>query len=303
MAPDQPQQVVDSITLRFSGREEDGSDLHELRAAHVADVLQGLVGIAEDFDKAGVFHREGPGSTEILVRPAEHGSFLLEAFRFAVENWEAASAIGASTGVPSLASVIWWATKSARAEVKDFDRLENGNVKVIWQDDTAQEIPAAAWNELQKRTRRRKKQLRQIMRPLEDSRVAELDVVGVVQNEVLPSAQRETYVLRRADYDAVMPDDTVEDSQDVFTVEAQMSAVNFDDSTKWKVKTKDKTRNAILEDKDFIASLARGFAIRKNDIFELRIREHKVKKNGRTKTSWSVVRVINHRRAANDTGE
>lgn len=298
MAAEHQDKIVDTLTLRFTGREEDGSDLHELRASHVADVLQGLAGIAEDFDDAGVFHRDGPGATEVLVRPAEHGSFLLEVVRVASENWATIAAVGGATGAPSLATVIWWATRSARAEVKDFDMLDNGNVKVIWQDDTAQEIPAKAWAELQKRDRRRKKQLRQIMRPLEDSRVAELDVSGLVQNG--DDAPTETYVLRRADYDAVRPDDSVQDTQDVFTVEAQMSTINFDDPTKWKVKTKDRTRNAELEDKDFLAQVARGLAIRKNDIFELRIREHKVKKNGRTKTSWSVVRVINHRRAAGD---
>ena len=48
--------VVDTLTLRFTGDDENGSTLHELRAAHVAEVLQGLVGIASDFGKAGVFH-------------------------------------------------------------------------------------------------------------------------------------------------------------------------------------------------------------------------------------------------------
>ncbi|GFG83338.1 hypothetical protein [Mycolicibacter algericus] len=50
---DRPNKViVDSLTLRFTGENGDGADLHELRAAHVADVLLGLVGLTSDFDKA-----------------------------------------------------------------------------------------------------------------------------------------------------------------------------------------------------------------------------------------------------------
>lgn len=43
--------VVDTLTLRFTGEDENGVAIHELRAAHVAEVLQGLVGLTSDFDK------------------------------------------------------------------------------------------------------------------------------------------------------------------------------------------------------------------------------------------------------------
>lgn len=295
--------AADTLTLRFTGEDEDGSQLHELRAAHVAEVLQGLVGLTSDFDKAGVFHPEGPSGSEVLVRPAQEGSFLIEVVRFASENWPAIAAVGGATGVPSLASVLWWATKSARAGVKDFDHLDNGKVKVVWQDDTAQEIPVEAWDELQKRSRRRKKQLRQILAPLSDSRVSALDVSGPSDYEpeepdvVAPPT---TYVLTRPDYDAVKPDDEVGETSEVFETEAQMSAIDFDDSTRWKVKTTTRTRSATVEDAAFLARVADGLAIRKTDIFRLRIREDAVIKNGSTRTSWTVLRVESHRRAAGD---
>lgn len=305
MATDPSAGIVDSLTLRFTGVNEDGTDLHELRAAHVAEVLQGLVALSSDFDRAGVFLDEGPAHSEILVRPAEEGSFLIEVVRVVTENWETVTVVGAAAGVPSLAQVIWWATKSARAGVKDFTHLDNDTVKVVWQDDTAQEVPVAAWNELQKRDRRRKKQLRQIMAPLSDERVSALDVAATPDqvDESVDEATPDTYVLTKPDYDAVRPEDDVEEHQELFEVEAQMSAIDFDDPSKWKVKTREKTRTATVEDTAFLARVAGGLAIRKADIFRLRIREDSVKKNGRTRTVWTVLRVENHRRSAGDDDE
>jgi len=123
--------VVDSLTLRFEGKAEDGSAIHELRAAHVADVLLGLVGITSDFDKAGVFHEDGPAGSEVLVRPAKEGSFLIEVIRVAgdaivladyavtVANdfLQANGPIIGVTGIPTIGTIITLATKSARAEV------------------------------------------------------------------------------------------------------------------------------------------------------------------------------------------
>jgi hypothetical protein len=299
MAIDPSDGVVDSLTLRFTGKNEDGTDVHELRAAHVAEVLQGLVGLSSDFDKAGAFHAEGPANSEILVRPAEEGSFLIEVVRVVVDNWAPIAAVGGTVGVPSLATIIWWATKSVRAGVKDFDRLENGMVKVIWQDDTAQEIPAAAWDELQKRTPRRKKQLRQIMAPLADTRVSALDV-SAPDSDAPAEEGPATYVLSKPDYDAVKPDSEIEETQNIFEVEAQMSAIDFDDPSKWKVKTKDRTRSATVEDSAFLTEVAGGLAIRKADIFRLKIREDTVTKNGRGRTHWTVLHVESHRRSAGD---
>jgi hypothetical protein len=294
--------VVDTLTLRFTGEDENGVAIHELRAAHVAEVLQGLVGLTSDFDKAGVFSTEGPGSSEVLVRPAQQGSFLIEVVRIVTENWGSMVAVGSAVGIPSLSTVIWWATKSARAEVKDFDYLDNGNVKITWQDESAQEVPAAAWAELNKRDRRRKKQLRQIMAPLSDPQVSELEIASPPESEIEQVADHapEKYVLTRPDYDAVRSDDEIEETQEVFEVEAQMSAIDFDDPTKWRVKTKDRKRSATVEDQELLGRVARGLAIRKSDIFRLRIREDATKKNGRTRTVWTVLRVENDRRVAHD---
>lgn len=303
MAKDLTEGVVDTLTLRFIGEEEDGSTLHALRASHVAEVLQGLVGLTSDFDKAGVFNFEGPAGSEVLVRPAQEGSFLIEVVRIVTENPEAAAGVSVALGLPTLSQVIWWATKSARADVKDFDHLENGNVKVTWQDDTSEEIPEVAWVELNKRDRRRKRHLRQIMAPLSDPRVSSVNVAAARGPEIEPDegrAEPELFVLSKLDYDAVKPSDDVEERQEIFETEARMSAIDFDDPTRWRVRTAEATRAANVEDKAFLKRVTHGLAIRKDDIFNLRVREDVIVKNGRTRTTWTVLHVESHRRAAGE---
>lgn len=284
--------TADSMTLRFVGENENGSVLHELRAAHVAEALQGLVGIAGDFARAGAFG-DGPAGSEVLVRPAEEGAFLLEVVR-AVEGEVA-------VGAPTLGAVVWWATRSARAEVANFEYLENGKVKILWQDNTAEEVPKAVWEELSKRKRRRKKQLRQIMAALSDPRVSSLEVQSVpdggerVDGPVVPD-----YVLEKSDYMAVKPEIDVEETQQTFGVEGQLSAIDFDNPDKWRVKTVHGTRAATVEDQGFLARIASGLAVRKSDIFWLQIRIDTTKKNGHTRNKWVVVKVESHRRAAHD---
>lgn len=299
MASDSGNSIVESLTLRFEGKAEDGSALHELRASHVAEVLQGLVGLSSDFAKAGAFG-DGPVGSELLVRPPKEGSFLIEVLRVVQESPDVVATAVAATGVPTLSQVIWWATKSARADVSDFDHLENGRVKVTWQDGTAQEVPRAAWDELQKRDKRRKKQLRQIMAPLSDVQVSSVEIEGSPTDEAQVSEAPEVFTLTRPDYEAVRPDDDVNESQNVFEIEAQMSAIDFDNPSKWRVRTKDANRAAIVEDTTFLNRVANGLAIRKSDIFNLRVREDIIEKNGKTRRTWTVLRVEGYRKAASD---
>lgn len=293
---------VETLTLRFQGEAEDGTQLHELRAAHVAEVLRGLVELSSDFAKAGAFGENQAGA-ELLVRPAQEGSFLIEVVRWAAENPELATGAVAATGLPTLGQVLRWATKSARAEPREYEHLPNGNVKVYWQDDTVQEIPPMAWQELNKRDKRRKKQLRQIMAPLSDPLVSSLEVQAApADEEDVTSAPEISFTLERPDYDAVRPpeEETAED-HDFFETEAQMSAVDFDNPGKWRVRiASGENRAAIVEDEEFLGRVARGLAIRNSDIFRLRVRRDTVEKNGRKRTTWTVVRVESYRRAAGD---
>ena len=299
METDLANSVVESLTLRFEGKAEDGGALHELRASHVAEVLQGLVGLSSDFAKAGVFG-DGPVGSELLVRPPKEGSFLIEVLRVVQENPDMVAAAVTASGIPTLSQVIWWATKSVRADVADFTPLENGNVKVSWQDGTAQEVPRPAWDELQKRDKRRKKQLRQIMAPLSDAQVSSVEIEGSPTDEPETSEAPEVFTLTRPDYDAVRPDDDISESQNIFESEAQMSAIDFDNPTKWRVRTKDSTRAATVEDTTFLNRVANGLAIRKSDIFKLKVREDIIEKNGKARRTWTVLKVESYRKAGND---
>lgn len=289
----------DTLTLRFVGEETDGTAVHELRASHVAEVLQGVVGLSSDFAKAGVFG-EGPIGSDVLVRPAQQGSFEIEVLRVIVENPAMVGMASAVVGLPTLSQVVWWASKSARASVSDYERLDNGNVKVFWQDNTVEEVPVAAWEELNKRRHRRKKQLRQIMAPLSDERVTSLEVREDPDDDTPKEAEPEAFTLTKPDYRAIQPDEEAVESDVVFETEASMSAIDFDKPTRWRVKTADGTRSVTVEDADFLGRVANGFPIRKSDIFRLKVRERTVVKDERSRSTWTVLKVESHRRTERD---
>lgn len=289
----QREQIVneDVVQFRFTGQTSDGEELRELPAALLAETLQGLVELTSDFAKAGTFGNGLP--PEVRVRPAREGSFILEVVNFISEH---PAEVATSVGMPSLSSVLWWATKSVRADVKDFTHLPNGNVKVVWQDDTVNEIPLAAWDELNKRKRRRKGQLRKIMAPLSDAEVTAVQVTDLedVPRGIVNDAPEE-YVLERTDYHLARPEDEVVNDSRFFETEAQMATVDFE-GDKWRVKTHDRTRSVTVEDAKFLTRVAEGLALHKDDIFNLKIREDSTTTNGRTRTTWTVLKVKGHRK-------
>jgi hypothetical protein len=289
----------DALRLRFVG-EKDGEPVHELRAAHVAEVLQGVVGLAADFAKAGAL-ADGPG-TELFVRPPQEGSFVLDVIRDFGDFDFGSFATGLGvTGAPSLCTVLWWATRSVRAEVQDFTYLENGNVKLNWQDNTVSEVPEAVWRELQVRKHRRKKQLRQIMAPLSEHGVTALEISDTeAADESSQDDAPATFTLERPDYQAMLGDEVDEEVEIVFDAEAQMGAVDFDSGEKWRIKTAESERSATVVDKEFLREVDNGLALHKNDIFWLRIREVGTVKNGRLSRKWTVLKVLEHRRGSGD---
>lgn len=293
-------EIIDRTTLRYIGENEDGTPILELSAADVADVLEGLVGLNTDFGKAGAFG-DGP-PPELMVRPAKEGSFILEVLQFASDN----VGTGGAVGIPGLSTILWWVTRGYRAEAEDFDYLDNGNVKVRWQDKTVSEIPAAVWDELNKRQRRRKRYVRKIMAPMGDQRVAAVHVRDEdgtkAPTPTEPDTQEvpEEFTLERSDYHLARPEDEVSETSDVFETEAQMGAVDFESADKWRVKTPTETRSATVEDTAFIAKINGGLAVSKDDIFTLRIREDTIVKNGRTRRYWTVLEVKGHRKGSGD---
>lgn len=284
----EPQEIESSIseqqvlTLRFEGHPESKYPLHELRAEHVADVLEGISELVQDFDKAGAFHNSGPSSRDLMVRPAKEGSFLLEVVQLVVDN---PGETFAALGLPSISQITWWALRMAKDQVKDFSYLDNGNVKINWAGGTASEVTRPVWEELNKRTRRRKKQLRNILRPLEDARVSGLETSSTADT----TGQTEHY--DKDDYKAVKPSEDKEESFDIFTIEGTLSAIDFDDPDRWKVSTAIGKRVATVEDEEFLLAVHEGMNLSRSDSYQLRIREDKVTKNGYTTKKWTILRI------------
>ena len=51
-----------------------------------------------------------------------------------------------------------------------------------------------------------------------------------------------------------------------------------------------------MEDAKFLTRVAEGLALHKDDIFNLKIREDSTTTNGRTRTTWTVLKVKGHRK-------
>lgn len=288
--------VLEVLTLRFDGENKDGAPLHELKAEHVADVLEGLTELAQDFEKAGAFHMEGIEESELLVRPAKEGSFIMEVIRVAQENPEATKETLTFLGLPSLGSIIWWAKKKFTVGVENFEELENSNYKVYWTDGTASELSALTWNELQKRQPARRRQLRKIMAPLEDGRVKDAEVTAASNASTV---ETESFELDKNDFQAVKPLDEETTKSTTFKVDARMATVDFE-KEKWKVKTQDKTKSAIIEDEYFLKKVKEGLPISSEDLFTLTVREDKITKEEKTRTTWTVLNVAWEEEPDND---
>lgn len=285
------------LQLRY--RDTD-SQLVDINARDLADVLDGLITLTNDLAKAGLFG-DNP-APEVRVRPPQEGSFvLIAAFHWALENPEGAGALLAGTGglAAGVANMIKLATKMLRVDVADFDHLDNGNVKINWQDGTASEVPPEAWAELNKRKRKRKKALAQIMAPIGD----EADILevraGAADDDVSKAAP--AAVVTKEDYLRASHVDTDEaEGHEFFEDEAQVHTLDFV-GDQWKVKTSNHgTRKATVEDQEFLLKVDRGLALRKSDIFHLKIREDWSRSNGRTTKAWTVLKVTGHRRGSAD---
>lgn len=58
---------------------------------------------------------DGPAGSDVLVRPAQPGSFLIEVVRIIQDNSATIGVVATVVGVPTLSQVMWWATQSIRA--------------------------------------------------------------------------------------------------------------------------------------------------------------------------------------------
>jgi hypothetical protein len=286
------------VQLRFS---DEGNTLTDINAAEFAEVLQGLVEFTSDMYKTGMF---GDGLVPtVRVRPPVEGSFIIEAIIQYASTNPIETITGAMSAGGGIVMALNVAVKKLRGfEPADIEHLDNGNVKVIWANGGVDEIPDAAWKDLNAEKRKTRKTLRKIMAPLGDD-VAQLEVrTGSVEDsteDLLQAAP--AVVMGLPDYSAAATE-VNEESETVsnFEAEAQLRSIDFRPGEKWHIQTLHGTRQATMEDEDFLLQLDRGMALHKNDIFNVMIRETKTTKNGRTTKAWSLTQVTLKRRGDDD---
>ncbi|MDO5076401.1 hypothetical protein [Corynebacterium sp.] len=283
--------IQDVISLRFDGENTNGTAVHELRAEHVAQTLLGLTELTEDFEKAGVFHPEGPIKSEILIRPAKEGSFIIEAMRFITENPETAKEIAYTVvGIPTVSQLIQWSVKATSDQLVDASPLDDGSYKVKWRNDSVDIIPAKAFMELNKKTVRRRKQLRKIMAPLTDPRITELNVTPAKDN---PDVKRdEHYTLTKADYIRVNPEDEIEESSNIITHEGTLAVADLEGGGAWSVRVGDTRKKVEIKDSVFLEQVRHGEKVNNENLYTMMIQEDRVKKNGKTtSTKWTILHI------------
>lgn len=287
--PDAGEQL---IQLRY---EDSDGELRELNAAELAAALQGLVEFVSEAAKAGALGDAPPPN--VMVRPLREGSFILQAvLQWAQENPEVAAGIGTSVA-GNVVVAVKVGLRKLRGEVTDFEYLDNGNVKLRWADNTAQEVPAAAWKLLDQRRRRTKSALAKILAPM----ASQVDTLTLTSSASDGNDEGETVeVAGRDDYRAaIAPEPEEELPVETFEVEGTLRRIDFQPKAKWRVATNRGTKSATVEDEDFLRRVDEGLPLKKTDIFRFRIREETVQKARRT-TRWVIEEVLGHRPGSTD---
>ncbi|PNW10628.1 hypothetical protein C1632_02390 [Microbacterium testaceum] len=295
----------------------EGETENQIGAYELAQTLEGLVELTKELSKSGEFGN-GP-APDLRVRPVQQGSFVLEAVVWLQDNPITGAGLGLA-GVAATAAAKQVGTAAGKAIVDavavgvrqlrgqkpvNFEPLENGDVKVTWEDKSVSQVRGATWDKLQKMKRPTRKALQKLLAPLNDdaTRLELRDAPeGTSTNEIL--SQPPEAIARREDYleTTVEPDDSFED-EDWFESEARIRSLDFDNNRKWRVETTGHgTRQAIIEDVNFLANLDRpGEAIHQNDIFWIKVREVRSKERGRNATTeWIVTEVKRTKRGASD---
>ncbi|QDP97506.1 hypothetical protein FOE78_17715 [Microlunatus elymi] len=289
------------LALKFEGEEK--GDLVEVSAAQLAESLQGLVELASIAAKHGAFGDAPP--PEVMVLPPERGSFEIVAIlQWAVQNPGDAYTIGSGT-LGTFVFVAGMLTKGLRAHPNDYEYLDNGNVKVLWSDKTVDEVPAAAWDALQKEKRRSKKALRKLMAPMSGNALT-LEIESrpdAVPSDRLLSKDYVAMTVDRDDYRAaaVRHDEDEPPTSEVFEAEGRLERIDFGAGKPWKVTTSHGSRKATVEDSEFLKRVNEGLALKKTDIFRFQIREVSESKNGRRKVDWFIEKVLSHRKGGDDS--
>lgn len=286
------------VQLRFS---DDEGKVKDINAAEMAEALQGLVAFTSDMAKHGLFGDGMP--PELRVRPPKEGSFVIETMlQWAAENPEGAFGMTVTSGGLLGQAIRVGFSRLRGDKVADFDYLDNGNVKIKWQQGAVQEISQAAWNRLQDMKRPTRQALRNLTAPLSDD-VDTLEIrEGTPENstdEVLESTP--VFTASRDDFRAANTAvDEIDEYTDTFDTEAMLKGIDFRPGEKWFIQTPLGSRRASMDDPNFEARLEAGLSLNKHDIFDVTIHESRTVKNGRTTREWSLVKVVRKQQGGGD---
>jgi hypothetical protein len=298
------------VQLRFA---DDGDNVRDISASDLADVLSGLVEFSSELAKSGEF---GDGiAPRVRIRAPKEGSFVIEAVVWLQENpiaamglatagTAAATAFGTAAGKAVVTAISTGVRNLRGQKPTDFSYLENGDVKVKWEDGSVSELRKETWDKLQEMKRPTRRALSKILTPLNtDADRLEVREASVTETtDQILSTPAETVAVR-GDFLAAItePDDSYENER-IFETEATLGSIDFGTNQKWRVETTSEgTRKANIEDLDFLHGLDRGDAIHKNDIFWLKIRETVTKERGRNaSTEWAVIEVKRTKRGDTD---
>lgn len=287
-----------SLQLRFM---DDEGKLHSLNATQMAEVLEGLVSLVGELAKARAFG-DGP-PPEVRVEPPKEGSFVIGVLLDWYYSLDGQAQVMWNLGTAGiLGQAINVGTKTFRAEVTNYDRLENGLVKLHFSDSSVAEVSEEVWRALNKSQRRTKKNLRKVMAPLGgEADAVEITATPRAATEDAPATEAFAVRMERDDYRAVAHDENeVQERVRTFEGEGQLTSVDFTSAEKWRVSMSEGRRGATVEDSDFLERLNQGLALRKDDIFWLKIREESEVKNGRLSRNWFIENVEWRRRGGDD---
>lgn len=292
---DEPQEVSrHEIQLRFNDKL---NDLHTLNAAQMAEVLEGLVSLTSDLATAGAFG-DGP-APEVRVEPPKHGSFTIDAvLQWVQANPQGAYGVGTGVGM-SVVNAVRVGTKRMHEQPSSVDPQDDGTAIITWPTQGVDQVPMAVWRELNKQKRKTKNALRKLMAPIGDDastlQVSSAETQEDAEPEATVTVGKEDYLL--AAQISVDPEPIVR----TFEAEGELADISFRNGQKWRITIQERSKQAIVEDADFLREVDNGLALHKDDIFEFVIRESLLEREGqRDKIDWFIEKVTWKRRKGGD---
>lgn len=298
--------AYDSSVEVFQMRFKDSSDgVTEISAWELADAIEGVAGFAEEMAKKGVF---GEGiQPEVLVRPMQEGSFVID-FLVPVANYFQENQEGIIAGAVGGAGTLFYdQIRTGINQIRgitptDFEHLNNGMVKIHWQDGVATETTEEAWTELQTMRKKTRKNLEKIISPLRSSAdtvefrggAPEEDTEQIMDSTPIASIDSSEY------REVVTAPHPVDEYEQEISAEATFESVDFKPGGKWRIASTAGKRQVTIEDENFLRLLDSGLKIGKDDIYEVTIKETQTVSAGRTNVTWALTNI---RRTREGTGE